>query len=99
MAQVGDTLSIFDDKRVNPYNEQWQFSIQQELPSRVLFEMAYMGMHSLKQIESFNLNEKPDVYLAQGRAENNTVPNPFLNIFPATSTLGAAPPSRRTGCG
>ena len=88
MAQVGDTLSIFNDRRVNPYNQQWQFSIQQELPSRVLFEAAYMGMHSLKQIESFNLNEKPDVYLALGRAENNTIPNPFLNLFPATSTLG-----------
>jgi hypothetical protein len=88
MAQVGDALSIFNDQRVNPYNEQWQFSVQQELPSHVLFEIAYMGMHSLKQIESFNLNEKPDVYLALGRAENNTLPNPFLNAFPATSTLG-----------
>lgn len=27
LAQVGDTLSFFDDKRVNPYNQQWQFSI------------------------------------------------------------------------
>jgi hypothetical protein len=88
MAQVGDTLSFFNEKRVNPYNEQWQFSVQQELPSRVLFEVAYMGMHSLKQIESFNLNEKPDVFLPLGRAESNAVPNPFLNVFPATSTLG-----------
>jgi hypothetical protein len=88
MAQVGDTLSFFDDTRVNPYNQQWQLSVQQELPGRVLFEAAYMGMHSLKQVESFNLNEKPDRFLALGRAENNTLPNPFLNVFPATSTLG-----------
>jgi len=88
MAQVGDSLSFFDDKRVNPYNQQWQLSVQQELPARMLFEIAWMGMHSLKQIESFNLNEKPDRYLALGRAENNTLPNPFLNVFPATSTLG-----------
>jgi len=88
MAQVGDSLSFFDHRRVNPYNQQWQLSVQQELPARVLFEIAYMGMHSVKQIESFNLNEKPDVYLALGRAENNTLPNPFLNVFPATSTLG-----------
>ena len=88
MAQVGDTLSFFDDRRVNPYNEQWQLSVQRELPARVLFEAAYMAMHSLKQVESFNLNEKPDVFLAQGRAENNAVPNPFLGVFPATSTLG-----------
>ncbi len=88
MAQVGESLSFFDDRRRNPYNQQWQFSVQQELPARMLLEVAYMGMHSLKQVESFNRNEKPDQYLALGRAENNTVPNPFLNVFPATSTLG-----------
>ena len=88
LAQVGDTLSIFDDKRVNPYNQQWQFSVQRELPGQIVVEAAYMGMNSVKQIESFNLNEKPDRYLALGRAENNAIPNPFLNVFPATSTLG-----------
>src|SRR5260221_4568244 len=88
LAQVGDTLSFFDDKRVNPYNQQWQLSIQQQLPARFLFEVAYMGMHNLRQIESFNLNEKPDRFLALGRAENNAVTNPFLGVFPATSTLG-----------
>jgi hypothetical protein len=45
-------------------------------------------MLSLKQFESFNLNEKPDRYLALGAAENTTVRNPFAGIFPATSTLG-----------
>jgi hypothetical protein len=47
-----------------------------------------MGMHSLKQIETFNLNERPDQFLALGRAENNAIPNPFLNVFPGRSTLG-----------
>ncbi|HTM47215.1 MAG TPA: TonB-dependent receptor [Bryobacteraceae bacterium] len=88
LAQVGDTLSFFDDKRVNPYNQQWQLSVQRQLPARIVFEIAYMGMHNLRQIENFNLNEKPDRFLALGRAENNAVPNPFLGVFPATSTLG-----------
>ncbi|MBI4908752.1 MAG: TonB-dependent receptor [Acidobacteria bacterium] len=88
MAQVGDALAFFDDKRLNPYNQQWQFAIQRELPSQMVLEVAYMGMHSIKQIESFNLNEKPDRYLALGRAENNAVGNVFLNVLPATSTLG-----------
>ena len=97
MAQVGDSLTFFDINRVNPYNQQWQFSIQRELPSQILVEAAYLGMLSLKQLESFNLNEKPDRYLALGAAENTTVPNPFAGIFPATSTLGqgATIPQRR----
>ena len=78
MAQVGDSVSFFDGRRVSPSNQQWQFSLQHELPSQVLVEAAYVGMHSIKQFESFNLNEKPDVYLALGPAESIRVPNPFL---------------------
>jgi len=88
LAQVGDGLSFFDDRRVNPYNQQWQFSMQRELPWRLLVEAAYMGMHSLKQVESFNLNEKPDQFLALGAAENDRVNNPFRGVFPETSVLG-----------
>lgn len=88
MAQVGDSIGFLGEPRVNPYNQQWQLSVQHELPARTLVEVAYTGMHSLKQPESFNLNEKPDAYLALGAEENRRVPNPFYGIFPATSTLG-----------
>ncbi|MEK7754254.1 MAG: carboxypeptidase regulatory-like domain-containing protein [Acidobacteriota bacterium] len=88
MALVGDGLSYFHQGRVSPYNQQWQFSIQRELPSQILVEAAYMGMRSLKELQNFNLNEKPDKYLALGVAENNRLPNPFLGIFPSASTLG-----------
>ncbi len=88
LSQAGDALTIFDEKRLNPYSQQWQFSVQRELPFQMVAEAAYMGMHSLKQIESFNLNERPDRFLALGRAENNSIPNPFLNVLPGTSTLG-----------
>ena len=88
MAQVGDGLSYYDPSRVSPYNQQWQLSIQRELPSRILVEAAYMGMLTLKELQSFNLNEKPDKYLALGAAENTKVPNPFLGVFPSFSALG-----------
>jgi hypothetical protein len=87
-ARYGDSLTVYNQNRVNPYNQQWQLSIQRELPFRILAEAAYMGMLSLKQLESFNLNEKPDRYLAQGSAENTRVTNPFLGVFDSTSTLG-----------
>jgi hypothetical protein len=45
-------------------------------------------MHSVKQPEAFNLNERPDLYLALGAEENRRVPNPFFGLFPPTSTLG-----------
>lgn len=53
-------------------------------------QAAYVGSLSLKQFESFNLNETPDVYRTRGPEENVRVPNPFYGIFPATSSLGAS---------
>jgi hypothetical protein len=88
LAQAGDALTFFDERRVSPYNQQWQFSVQRQLPSQVVVEAAYVGMLSLKQFENFNLNEKPDAFLAQGTAENTRVPNPFLGVLPANSVLG-----------
>ena len=90
LAQLGEGLTYFEEGRVNPYSQQWQFSIQRELPERILLEGAYVGMHTLKNVESFNLNEKPDVYNALGAAETTRVNNPFFGIFPSTSTLGNA---------
>ncbi|MFB3829001.1 MAG: carboxypeptidase regulatory-like domain-containing protein [Bryobacteraceae bacterium] len=84
----GGSFEFIDQNRLSPYNEQWQFGIQREAPGQVLIDASYMGMHSLKQVGSFNLNEKPDVYLALGAAENNTVKNPFLGIFNPQYTMG-----------
>lgn len=88
MAQAGDSLSFFDERRVSPYNQQWQLSVQRELPASLLLEATYMGMLSLKQFEAFNLNEKPDSFLPLGAQENTQIPNPFLGLLPPTSTLG-----------
>ncbi|MBM3739429.1 MAG: carboxypeptidase regulatory-like domain-containing protein [Acidobacteria bacterium] len=87
-AQLGDAIAFFDERRVSPYNQQWQFSVQRQLPSQILAEAAYVGMLSLKQFESFNLNERPDQFLALGTAENTRVTNPFLGVLPANSVLG-----------
>ena len=89
-TSFGNALQFYDPGRVSPYNQQWQFSVQRELPWRMLVDAAYVGMLSLKQFEAFDLNEKPDRYLALGAAENTRVPNPFFGLAPARSTLGAS---------
>lgn len=88
MAQAGSSLEFSDINRVSPYNQQWQVGVQRELPGQVLAEVAYLGMLSVKELESFNLNEMPDQYLPLGAAQNTAVTNPFLGLFPAYSTLG-----------
>jgi hypothetical protein len=88
MAQVGNSLDYSRQHRVSPYNQQWQLSIQRLLPSRTVIEVAWVHMLSLKEFETRDANEKPDVYLPLGSAENKAVPNPFIGVLPATSILG-----------
>jgi hypothetical protein len=74
---------------VLPYSQQWQMGVQQALPGQIKVEAAFVRMLSLKGLESFNLNDKPDQYLAQGAAENTKVPNPFYGIISNTSSIGS----------
>jgi hypothetical protein len=91
LAQIGNSMTFLDSSHLSPYSEQWQISVQRQLPSETLVEVAYTGMHSVKELESYsNFNEMPDSYLAQGTAGSVSINNPFFNIFPATSTLGTA---------
>jgi hypothetical protein len=88
-AEVGGSVTFYDANRVAPYNQQWQFGVQRELPFGMVLDASYVGMLTLKQLENFNLNEKPDVYLAQGSGENRAVSNPFYGVFPSHTSLGA----------
>ena len=90
MAQAGDSLTFINQNRLAPYNQQWQISVQHEFPGSVVAEAAYVGMLSLKQLETYNLNELSDIYLPLGTAQSAAVRNPFLGAFPATSSLGQA---------
>jgi hypothetical protein len=71
--------------------QQWQVSVQRELPWEMLLEVAYVGTHAVKVFESLNLNEVPDAVASVKASADLKVPNPFLaypDLFPATSTLG-----------
>ncbi len=89
-ALIGEGLTAVNHDRVLPYNQQWQFGFQRELPWQSKFEADFVRVLNVKGIETFNLNEKPDVYLQYGVAENVQVPNPFYGLIPATKPLGAS---------
>lgn len=89
-ARLGDNRSFVDPARVAPYTQQFQFGLQHQLPGKIRLEANFIRMIGLKFPDNYNLNEKPDQYLAQGAAENTRVSNPFFGIFPASSALGSA---------
>jgi hypothetical protein len=83
-TELGNAITIPFQDRVLPYSQQWQLSIQRELPWRLVAQIAYVGNHALEVYENLNWNEQPDAL----RRDTTTIPNPFLGVFPATSTLG-----------
>jgi Carboxypeptidase regulatory-like domain/TonB dependent receptor-like, beta-barrel len=90
-TSLGDSITVPNDHYVLPYMQQWQMSVQRELPWEILFEAAYVGTHAVKVFESLNLNEVPDSVASVKASADLKVPNPFLaypDLFPATSTLG-----------
>ncbi|NWF85497.1 MAG: TonB-dependent receptor [Bryobacteraceae bacterium] len=89
-ALIGDSISPVHHPKVLPYNQQWQFGFQRELPWQSKFEANFLRVLNVKGIEGFNLNETPDLYLPLGTAENVQVPNPFYGVIPSTRPLGAS---------
>lgn len=89
-ARLGDSLLFMDQSRVASYTQQFQLGIQRALPGKIKVQANFVRMLSLKLPEYFNLNEKPDQYLALGTAENTPIDNPFYGIFPASSPLGSS---------
>jgi hypothetical protein len=50
-------LWIQPAKRLNPYVEQWTFSIERELASNTKFEINYLGSHGLHLLGRENINQ------------------------------------------
>ena len=45
---LGQTVAFYDRNNNMPYNMQWNFDIQRELPKNVLLDVGYVGSHALK---------------------------------------------------
>jgi hypothetical protein len=69
---------------VTPWSQQWNFTVQRELPSQILIEIAYVGTRGLQLSRGgeggFTLNQIDPNYMALGSALNQQVDNPFFGI-------------------
>lgn len=96
MTYIGRGVTFFDERPEAPIQQRWQFSIQRELPQRVLVEVSYVGNHGGKIQETKDLRALPTKYLStspfRDTANNNwlsqQVPNPFAGLLPGTSLSG-----------
>ncbi len=62
------------------YAQQWNLSVQRELPGRILAEATYAGSRGVKIPVTFQLNQMPDQYLSLGSRLLDQVANPFASL-------------------
>jgi hypothetical protein len=86
-TELGNNITFINQNLAQPYVQQWTLNIQRELPWQSLVEVSYLGIHSVKLLETFNLNELPDQFFNAANTQTS-VANPFTGILPPTSTLG-----------
>lgn len=87
---LGQAVSAIEPNQMKtPYAAQWNFGIEQQLGSNWLFNIKYVGTHSVHEFTALTLDQLPDSALALGSALNNLVPNPFYGQI-ATGTLAQA---------
>ncbi len=93
-AFLGQTIKFTEAAGSTPRSQQWNLSLQKQLPGRWLVDVTYSGNKGTHFItSSYNYNELDPQYLSLGRALLDNVRNPYSGIVPGA--LGAANITRR----
>lgn len=82
LTQAGGPLEAVLPDTVSPWSMQWNFTVQRELPSQILVEVAYVGSRGLQLHRNgeggLSLNQLSPEHLALGSQLNQQVDNPFF---------------------
>jgi hypothetical protein len=93
-AFLGTAVSWEESNKRTPYDQQWNFGLQQQLAQHWLVEVSYAGNRGLKLLSgSYNYNQLDPKYLALGLQLQNQVANPLTGQVPGT--LGNATVSKQ----
>ena len=91
---LGRAISYFNEKPLNPYLSRWSFSVQRELPGKMVAEVTYVGSRGNKIGVDRNINALPNRYLSTKTERDQAtidflgaqVRNPFFGIADFTGT-------------
>ncbi len=84
LTQTGANIQAVLQENPTPWSMQWNFTIQRELPSNILLEVAYVGTRGLQLSRNgeggLDINQLDPAHMALGSTLNQLVPNPFFGI-------------------
>jgi hypothetical protein len=88
-AFLGQAVSYDQATQKSPMSQQWDVSIQRQLPGNWVIDITYSGNHGTHLISGgYALDQLNPQYLSLGTALQNAVSNPYAGIVPGS--LGAA---------
>lgn len=97
MTQVGATLLAPLQESPTPWTQQWNLTVQHQIPWQTLLEVAYVGTRGLQldkcAFTGCNLNQLDPNFMSMGSALNQLVDNPFFG-YVNTGILSAPRVSR-----
>jgi len=93
---LGQSVTFYNPNPLSPYHQRWELSVQRELPSGWVAEVAYVGNRGTHIETGRNLNVTPQRYLSTATTRDNTtnayltalLPNPFVGLMPANAAAG-----------
>ena len=79
---AGDDIRpvMYDDK--TPWTQQWNLTLQHELPGQTVVEVGYVGTRGRQMPVYVMLNQLYPEYMSLGSKLNETVDNPFYGVVP-----------------
>ena len=98
-TNLGQGLSFFPEKRLNPYAQRWSFGVQRELPMLFLLEATYVGNRGTRLNVNRDYNALPNSWLSTSPARDqeriNFLAQAFPNPFRGTDPIYGANISRQ----
>ncbi|MBI4903817.1 MAG: TonB-dependent receptor [Acidobacteria bacterium] len=93
-TNVGNGVSFDPPNRPIPRTYQWSYTIERELPGRMVLEVSYVGSTTVHEPVGFQIGEMNqanwDAAQSNPAFYQQTVTNPFFGALPSASTFGTS---------
>ena len=94
---LGQSVTFLNSELARQYSLRWTLDIQHQIDKNTLFEIGYIGNHSVHLATNYNFGSLPAQYLSRSLTRDNAtisalgavVANPFAGLLPGTSLNGA----------
>lgn len=94
---LGQGISFFNPRLVNPDVQRWQLSVQRQLGQSIVLELGYVGSRGTRLRTTKEMNPVPEQYFSRSLErdqpaidfQSTNVSNPFYPLLPRTSLSNA----------